>query len=128
MFIFISIHDLICWFVWTVGTALNRKKRIVKTGTYHWGEHVIPTQKSENILQNTDRSWEKKKNKTDKNLVLQEKSISFWSLPSIKYILKKCWVFQFWKEHGKKAYGFACHELKELSPAQTLSWIFKADE
>lgn len=80
MFIFISTHDLICWFVWTVstvGAALKRKKRIVKTGTYHWGEHVIPTQKSENILQNTDRSREKKKNKTDKDLVLGEKSISF---------------------------------------------------
>lgn len=42
MLIFISTHDPICWFVWTVSTvgpALNRKKGIVKTDTYHWGEH-----------------------------------------------------------------------------------------
>lgn len=27
------------WTVSTVGPALNRKKGIVKTDTYHWGEH-----------------------------------------------------------------------------------------
>lgn len=88
MLIFISSHDLICWLVWTIstmGAVLNIKKGIIKTDTYHWGEHFTPTLKSENIFQNTDRLWEKKKNETDKDLVLGDKSVSyFWSLPSIK--------------------------------------------
>lgn len=32
------------------------------------------------------------------------------------------------KKHGKKAYGFVCHELEELSAAHTISWILKATE
>lgn len=88
MLIFISTRDQICWFAWTistVGAALTRKKGIIKTGTYHWEEHFTSTQKSENIFQNTDGLSEKKKNETDKDLVLGEKSVSyFWSLPSIK--------------------------------------------